>query len=126
MAEAVDRPALHEIKIPLAIVVPQPGAFAFDENRWRPGGNFHECVRGISVDVHDGVFRGSDWSGPGSGNKKAALRGAARGSTHKASSRSRPSGGAATASDDGRRLAHGLRDATCRCLCQVDKQAAPG
>jgi len=33
------------------------------------------------------------------GNKKAALKGAAGGPTHVASSRSRPSGGAATTSD---------------------------
>src|SRR5215467_3414098 len=63
MAEAVHRPALHEIEIPLAVVVPQPGAFAFDENGRRPSGDVHECVRGIGVEVHDGLMRGfkSGW-----------------------------------------------------------------
>jgi hypothetical protein len=42
-------------------VVPEPGAFAFDENRRRSSRNFHECVRGISVEVHEASFVGLGW-----------------------------------------------------------------
>jgi len=56
MAEAVDCPALYEIEIALAIVVPEPRAFAFDEDDWRPGGDLHECARGMGVEVHKSVL----------------------------------------------------------------------
>jgi hypothetical protein len=41
MAEAIDRPALDEIKIALAGVVPQPRALAALEHDRRPRGEFH-------------------------------------------------------------------------------------
>jgi hypothetical protein len=44
MAEAVNRPALHEIEIALAAVVPQIGAVALDEDGRRPGGDVHQCI----------------------------------------------------------------------------------
>src|SRR5262249_28253934 len=57
MAEAVDRPALHEIKIPSAVVVPEPRALTSDEDGRRPGGNFHKCMRGIAVEGHGRASR---------------------------------------------------------------------
>src|SRR5215831_6568144 len=56
MAEAVDRPALHEVEISFTIVVPQPRAFALDKNRRGPGGDFHKRVRGVRVKVHGSLL----------------------------------------------------------------------
>src|SRR5258708_10296890 len=42
MAEAIDRPALHEIEIALAFVIPQIRAFAFDEDGLRARGDVHQ------------------------------------------------------------------------------------
>ena len=44
VAEAIDRPALHEIEIALAAVVPEIGAFALDEDGGRPRGDVHQRV----------------------------------------------------------------------------------
>ena len=74
MAEAIDRPALDEVEIALAAVVPQPRAFAADENGRRPGGDFHQCVKRMRGDVHVELLSGFGMqSGPK--RKKAALCG---------------------------------------------------
>jgi hypothetical protein len=44
MAEAIDGPALHEIEIALAAVVPQIGTFAPDEDGGRPCRDVHQRV----------------------------------------------------------------------------------
>jgi hypothetical protein len=44
MAEAIHRPALDEIEITLAGVVPQPLTFAFDENGGWARGDLHQRV----------------------------------------------------------------------------------
>ena len=39
----LERPALNEIEISIALVVGQPRAAAFDEDRRWPGGDVHQC-----------------------------------------------------------------------------------
>jgi hypothetical protein len=45
MAQAIDRPALNEIEIALASVIPQKSAFAPDEDGRRTRGNVHQRVK---------------------------------------------------------------------------------
>ena len=52
VAEAIDRPALDEIEVALAAVIPQIRAFAAHEHRRRPGSDFHQCVKRMRGDVH--------------------------------------------------------------------------
>ena len=52
MAEAIDRPALDEIEIALAAVIPQERAFAADEHGRRARGDIHQGVKGMGGDVH--------------------------------------------------------------------------
>ncbi len=44
VAEAVDGPALHEVEIGLAVLVPQPGAVPLDHHHRRPVGDLHQCA----------------------------------------------------------------------------------
>ena len=57
MAEAVDGPALHEVEIALAGVVPQIGAFAADEHGRRAGGDVHQRVERMGGVGHVDLLR---------------------------------------------------------------------
>jgi hypothetical protein len=52
MAQAIDRPALHEIEITFASIVPQKGAFAADKDDLRARGDVHQGVERICRDIH--------------------------------------------------------------------------
>src|SRR5258708_15401059 len=59
MAEAIDRPALHEVEITLAGVIPQEGAFAPDEHDRRPRRDVHQRVKRVCGIGHvDLLLRG--------------------------------------------------------------------
>ena len=74
MAEAIDGPALHEIEIALAAVVPQVGAFALDEDGGRPRGDVHQRVERMGGVGHVELLCG--FGGKcGPKRKKAALFG---------------------------------------------------
>ena len=51
--ERIDRPALHEIEVLLAVVVPQPGTFALDKNEFGPRGDVHQGLDREIFEVHD-------------------------------------------------------------------------
>ncbi len=56
VAQAIHRPALHEIEVALAFVIPKPGALAADENERRPGRDVHQRLRGKISEFHDSIL----------------------------------------------------------------------
>jgi len=73
VAEAIHRPALDEIEIALAGVVPQPGAFAAGEDDARARGDVHQRVEGTGGVGHvELLWR---WMKGRRKRKKAALFG---------------------------------------------------
>src|SRR5882724_3041365 len=52
MAQAIDRPPLHEVEIAFAGVIPQKRAFAPDEDDFRACRDFHQCVEWMGGNGH--------------------------------------------------------------------------
>lgn len=52
VAKAIHGPALHEVEIAFAGIVPQKGAFAADKDGLRARGDVHQGVERICSDIH--------------------------------------------------------------------------
>src|SRR5215475_13840677 len=58
MAEAVDRPSLHEVEIALARVIPEVGARAADEHGLGPRGDVHQRIERMGGVGHGKLLMG--------------------------------------------------------------------
>ena len=77
MAERVDGPALHEIEIALAGVVPEIGARAADEHHRRASGNLHQRVERMGSVSHVDLLWGVGVKGQAETQEGRTFEGAA-------------------------------------------------
>jgi len=63
MTKRIDRPALNEIQVALAVVVVEPRALAVRENDFGPVGDVHQRLDRILIEIHDGRLQtaGKRW-----------------------------------------------------------------